>query len=118
MTPLQNQPYEHQQGRALSASVEFFHAVVDMKRFDDPILFQVLQGMRVVGSRELAEAAWQAIAATEWESESGASQSTAPSPFLDTLAFYEASTIGGRCLMRCKRKPDHKQELRKTFSLE
>ena len=36
-----------------------------MKRFDDPLLVEVLKAMRTLGGMEISEDAWRAITATE-----------------------------------------------------
>ena len=51
--------YEHQQGVALLASIEYVFDFVDMKRFDDPFLLQLLKDMRIPGGKRLSEETWK-----------------------------------------------------------
>ena len=41
---------------------------VQMQRFNDPLLVEVLQAMGTDGSKRISEAAWQAITSTEIKS--------------------------------------------------
>ena len=78
LAPGHGQSYEHQQGRKLLADMEYVIDFVEMKRFDDPLLKQVLEAMRVPGGRKISDECWQAIKDTEIKScpgsGSGASQ--------------------------------------------
>jgi len=78
LAPGYGQSYEHQQGRKLLADMEYVIDFVEMKRFDDPLLKQVLEAMRVPGGRKISDECWQAIKDTEIKScpgrGSGASQ--------------------------------------------
>ena len=65
LTPAQGQSYEQQQGRKLLADMEYVIDFVEMKRFDDPLLIQVLEAMRVPGGRKISDECWQAIEATQ-----------------------------------------------------
>ena len=59
------QSYEHQQGRKILLDMEYVVDFIDMKRFDDPLLLQVLEAMRTPGGKKISEEAWQAIKATQ-----------------------------------------------------
>ncbi len=52
LTPAQGQSYEQQQGRKLLADMEHVIDFVEMKRFDDALLIQVLEAMRVPGGKK------------------------------------------------------------------
>lgn len=60
-----NQSYEHQQGRKLLMDIEYVVDFVQMQRFDDPLLVEVLEAMRTPGGKKISEEAWRAITATE-----------------------------------------------------
>ena len=59
------QSYEHLQGRKLLMDMEYVVDFVQMKRFDDPLLVEVLEAMRTLGGKKISEKAWGAIKATE-----------------------------------------------------
>ena len=46
---------------------------VQMQRFNDPLLLEVLEAMRTPGGKRISEEAWRAITSTEIQ-KSGASQ--------------------------------------------
>ncbi len=64
LAPAAGHSYEHQQGRKLLLDMEHVVDFVNMKRFDDPLLREVLYAMRTPGGKKVSEAAWQALAAT------------------------------------------------------
>ena len=45
--------------------MEYVVDFVQMKRFDDPLLVEVLEAMRTPGGKKISEKAWEAITATE-----------------------------------------------------
>ena len=45
--------------------MEYVVDFVQMKRFDDPLLVEVLEAMRTPGGMKISEDAWRAITATE-----------------------------------------------------
>ena len=55
---------------------------VEMKRFDDKLLIEVLEAMRTPGGKAISEEAWQAIERTEVGCQSDAAQLTAWDPRL------------------------------------
>ena len=57
--------YEHQQGRKLLADMEYGFDFVQMQRFTDPLLVEVLEAMRTPGGRKISAQAWEAITATQ-----------------------------------------------------
>ena len=61
----QKQSYEHQQGHALLAGVQYVVDFKEAKRFDDPILIEILACMREPGGKKLSAEAWAAIEATQ-----------------------------------------------------
>ena len=61
--------YEHQQGYALLAGVEYVVDFVMMQRFDDSLLVEILEGMRKPGGQKLSPAAWAALQATQVKTE-------------------------------------------------
>jgi len=63
------QTYEHQQGRKILADMEHVIDFVQMQRFTDPLLLEVLDAMRTPGGKQLTDAAWRAIEATQLEPE-------------------------------------------------
>ena len=65
MAPPTNQSYEHQQGRKLLMDMQYVVEFVQMQRFDDPLLVEVLEAMRTPGGKKISEDAWRAIKATE-----------------------------------------------------
>ena len=92
LAPLQGRSYEHQQGRALLANVDYVIDFVKMQRFDDPLLREVLHVMRTPGGKKVSEAAWAAIKNTELKSQGDAAQPAATDPRLaQTLDWYEAA---------------------------
>ena len=64
LAPGANQTYEHQQGRKLLADVEYVLDYVEMRRFDDDLLVEVLEAMRTRGGRQISQTAWVAITHT------------------------------------------------------
>ena len=61
----QKQSYEHQQGHALLAGLKYVVDFKQTKRFDDPLLVEILAAMREPGGRKLSDEAWAAIQATQ-----------------------------------------------------
>ena len=55
---------------------------VEMKRFDDKLLIEVLEAMRTPGGKAISEEAWQAIEKTKVVCQSDAAQLTAWDPRL------------------------------------
>ena len=53
--PVERQSYEHFQGRKLLMDIEHIVDFVQMKRFDDPLLIQILEAMRVPGGRKISD---------------------------------------------------------------
>ena len=82
----QKTSYEHQQGVALLASIEYVVDFVEMKRFNDPLQLQLLQDMRIPGGRRLSEETWTTIENTV--------QKSAPDDCCDWFeAAYEWRTV-------------------------
>ena len=73
LAPMDSQSYEHQQGKKLLMDIEYVVDFVQMQRFNDPLLLEVLEAMRTPGGKQISEEAWQAIASTEIK-DSAASQ--------------------------------------------
>ncbi len=65
IAPTAGQSYEHQQGRKLLADIEYVVDFVQMQRFTDPLLREVLEAMRTPGGKKITLAAWNAIEKTE-----------------------------------------------------
>ena len=63
VAPPLGQSYEHQQGRKLLLDMEYVVNFVQMQRFSDPLLVEVLTAMRTPGGKKISEAAWQALQA-------------------------------------------------------
>ena len=61
----ENPSYEHVQGRKLLMDMEYVVDFVEMKRFEDPLLVEVLEAMRTPGGKKISENAWEAIKATQ-----------------------------------------------------
>ena len=68
LAPGADQTYEHQQGRKLLADVEYVLDFVEMKRFEDALLVEVLEAMRTRGGQHISDEARTAILATEIKS--------------------------------------------------
>ena len=68
LAPVEGQSYEHLQGRKLLMDIEHVVDFVQMQRFDDPLLVEVLEAMRTHGGKRISEDAWEAITATEIKS--------------------------------------------------
>ena len=64
LAPLAKQSYEHQQGRKLLMDMEYVVDFVQMQRFDDPLLVEVLEAMRTPGGKTISEQAWEALKST------------------------------------------------------
>jgi hypothetical protein len=64
LAPPTRQSYEHQQVQTLLLDMEYVVDFVQMQRFDDPLLVEVLEAMRTPGGRKISEDAWKAIVAT------------------------------------------------------
>ena len=64
LAPPDKQSYEHQQGRKLLMDMEYVIEFVQMQRFDDPLLVEVLEAMRTPGGKQISKAAWKALEAT------------------------------------------------------
>jgi hypothetical protein len=65
LAPGDSQSYEQQQGKKLLMDIEHVIDFVQMQRFNDPLLVEVLEAMRTPGGKHISEEAWQAIASTE-----------------------------------------------------
>jgi len=63
VAPPLGQSYEHQQGRKLLLDMEYVVNFVQMQRFSDPLLVELLTAMRTPGGKKISEAAWQALQA-------------------------------------------------------
>ena len=94
--------YEHQQGQALLAGFEHVVDFVEMQRFDDPLLLEILHSMRTPGGKTLSEEAWRALERTQvrvptgvTERADGASQpvgrEVADSRLNDAVGWYESA---------------------------
>ena len=57
----QKESYEHRQGRKLLMDIEYVVDFVNMQRFTDPLLVQVLQAMRTPGGKKISDEAWRAL---------------------------------------------------------
>ena len=64
LSPPTNKSYEQQQGRKLLLDMEYVVDFVQMRRFNDPLLVEVLESMRTPGGRKISEDAWKALEAT------------------------------------------------------
>ena len=51
----ENPSYEHVQGRKLLMDMEYVVDFVEMKRFEDPLLVEVLEAMRTRGGKKIPE---------------------------------------------------------------
>jgi hypothetical protein len=58
------QSYEQQQGHKLLQDMEYVVNFVEMKRFEDDNLAEILEAMRVPGGKLISQEAWQALQAT------------------------------------------------------
>jgi len=74
LAPLKGQSYEHQQGRKLLADMEHVVDFVQMQRFTDPLLLEVLNAMRTPGGKRISQESWQALVKTQIHSSSSAAQ--------------------------------------------
>ena len=74
LAPVKGQSYEHQQGRKLLADMEHGVDCVQMQRFTDPLLLEVLNAMRTPGGKRISEESWQALVKTQIHSSSSAAQ--------------------------------------------
>ena len=94
--------YEHQQGQALLAGFEHVVDFVEMQRFDDPLLLEILHSMRTPGGKSFSEEAWRALERTQvrvptgvTERADGASQpvgrEVADSRLNDAVGWYESA---------------------------
>ncbi|MCP4201171.1 MAG: AAA family ATPase, partial [bacterium] len=80
-----NQSYEHQQGRKLLLDMDYVHDFVEMRRFDDPLLIEILTAMRTPGGKKISEEAWHALQAT-------VIQTSTPDPRLrNARGWYECA---------------------------
>ena len=68
------QSYEHLQGRKLLADMEHVVDFVQMQRFTDLLLLEVLNAMRTPGGKRISQESWQALVKTEIHSSSSAAQ--------------------------------------------
>ena len=68
---MKNQSYEHLQCRKLLADMEYVVDFVEMQRFKDPLLLEVLIAMRTPGGKKISEDSWQALVKTQIKSTSG-----------------------------------------------
>ena len=64
LAPPLRQSYEHHQGRKLLLDMEHVVDFVQMQRFDDPLLVEILHAMRTHGGKKVSEKAWQALVGT------------------------------------------------------
>ena len=58
LAPDFHQSYEHQQGVKLLFDMEYVVDFVQMQRFKDPLLVEVLEAMRTPGGKKISEDAW------------------------------------------------------------
>ena len=92
LAPTTKQTYEHQQGRKILADIEYVVDFVQMKRFTDELLIQVLEAMRTPGGKKISDECWQAILNTKIKSGGSASQPTAWDPRLRAARhWYESA---------------------------
>ncbi|MCP4006488.1 MAG: hypothetical protein GY725_20105, partial [bacterium] len=85
LAPPSNQSYEHQQGRKLLLDMEYVLDFVEMRRFDDPLLIEILEAMRTPGGKKISEKAWHALQAT-------VIQTSGPDPRLrNARGWYECA---------------------------
>ena len=61
LAPHKGQSYEHQQGRKLLADMEYVVEFVQMQRFTDQRLLEVLNAMRTPGGKKISDESWQAL---------------------------------------------------------
>ena len=54
LAPPMGQSYEHQQGQKLLMDMEHVIEFVQIQRFDDPLLVEILEAMRTPGGRRLS----------------------------------------------------------------
>ena len=64
LAPPAKQSYEHQQDRKLLMDMEYVVDFVQMQRFDDQLLVEVLEAMRTPGGKTISEQAWEALKTT------------------------------------------------------
>ena len=64
LAAVESQSYEHIQGRKLLMDIEHVVDFVQMQRFNDLLLLEVLEAMRTHGGKSISEEAWQAITST------------------------------------------------------
>ena len=96
LAPTTKQTYEHQQGRKILADIEYVVDFVQMKRFTDELLIQVLEAMRTPGGKKISDECWQAILRTEIRPSSSASQPTAWDPRLRAARLWFESAYEWR----------------------
>ena len=53
--------YEHRQGRKLLMDMKYVVDFVNMQRFDDPLLVEVLHALRTPGGKKISDEAWRTI---------------------------------------------------------
>ena len=80
LSPALHQSYEHQQGVKLLLDMEYVVDFVEMQRFNDELLLEVLEAMRTRGGKKISDESWRAITATRIEQATspGASQPADP----------------------------------------
>ena len=84
--------YEHQQGRKQLMDMKYVVDFVQMQRFDDPLLVEVLEAMRTPGGKKISEDAWRAIVATKIEEGQASGTSQPADPRLrDARGWYECA---------------------------
>ena len=102
LASMRGQSYEHQQGRKLLSDIKYVVDFVQMQRFTDPLLIEVLEAMRTPGGKKISEESWQAIVETQIQRPGSASQpagrgsrSAAPVPWDTRLrearGWYESA---------------------------
>ena len=61
LQPPSQHAYEHAQGRNLVMDIQYVVEFVNMQRFQDPLLLEVLEAMRTPGGKKVSEKAWTAL---------------------------------------------------------
>ena len=91
LAPGDTQSYEQLQGKKLLTDIEYVVDFRQMRRFDDPLLIEVLEAMRIPGGKRISEEAWRAIQSTEIKETSVSQPGAIDERLRDARNWYECA---------------------------
>jgi hypothetical protein len=119
--PLTNTSQEHRVGSAIFRNAHYVFQMKQMMRFKDAVLVRILNTMRTVGGKALAESDWQALLHTEQPSAAAKSgsissqqTSSAQKPAATTAWYhtcYVWSVVAMSCFMQARQSAQKAKQI-------